>query len=117
MKTRITLVLLFGLVASAFAAAQSHSAVLNWQDPSNPTTGTSYNIKRAIGLCSGTPTFSSLATAVTGLTYTDNTVTPGNYCYEVSATFSGAEGPASSPAPASVLPFAPVNLSVTVQQS
>ena len=115
MKTILSFVLLFGLAASSFAAAQTHSATLNWQDPSNPSTGTSYNIKRAVGLCSGTPTFSSLATAVTGLTYTDNTVTPGNYCYEITATFSGAEGPPSNSAPASVLPFAPVNLSVTVQ--
>ena len=94
--------------------AQSHSATLTWTDTANPA-GTTYTVKRATGLCSGTPTFSSIASGITVKTYLDSTVTPGNYCYVVTATFAGIESAASNTASAPVPSFPPAGLSVTVQ--
>jgi len=67
-------------VATAHAQTTTHKAVLTWQDTLNPA-GTTYTVLRATGLCSGTPSFATLASGLTALTYTDTTVTPGNYCY------------------------------------
>lgn len=107
--------LLLALFAVAIAAAQSqHSVTLTWSDTTNPS-GTTYNVYRAQGLCSGTPTFSKLAAAVPAKTYLDSTVTPGNYCYEVTATANGMESAPSNTALAPVPSFSPQNLSVTVQ--
>jgi hypothetical protein len=114
-------ILLFLISAGLALAAQqsatppaTHSATLTWSDPNNPA-GTTYTVYRAMGLCSGTPTFAKLASAVVGLTYTDTTVTPGNYCYAVTATFQGMESAQSPSALAPVPSFAPVGLNVTVQ--
>ena len=114
MKALILAALAVGALYAQTAAVPQHSATLAWKDPGNPA-GVTYNVKRATGLCSGTPAFNTIATAITTLSYTDTTVAPGNYCYEVSATFAGVESPASNTASASVPSFAPVNLSVTVQ--
>jgi len=103
------------LLTSPPAFAQvTHSATLTWVDTQNPT-GTTYNVYRATGLCSGTPVFSKLQAGVTVLTYTDSTVTPGNFCYQVTATSLGIESAASNTAQAPVPNFAPTNLQVTVK--
>jgi len=103
------------LVAPRAASAQTtHKAVLTWVDALNPT-GTTYTIYRATGLCSGSPIFSKLATGVVGLTYTDSTVTPGNYCYSVSATAGGVESAQATPVLAPVPSFAVTQLTVVVQ--
>lgn len=114
-KTKVTIVCLalFLFGTSAFAQT-THKAVLTWTDTLNPT-GTTYNIYRAPGLCSGTPVFAKLASGVTALTYTDSTVTTGNYCFTVTATFSGVESAQASPALAPVPAFPPSGLSVVVQ--
>lgn len=104
--------LLFLLAAPLFAQT-THSVVLNWNDTANPA-GTTYNVYRATGLCSGSPAFSKIATAVAAKTYTDGTPTPGNYCYQVTATLNGAESAPSNTANPTVLPFAPQQLSFTV---
>jgi hypothetical protein len=91
-----------------------HTVTLAWTDTLNPA-GTTYNVYRAVGICSGTPTFAKVATALTVKTYQDTTVTAGGYCYSVTPTFQGAEGPQSVPAPAAVLPFAVTGVTVTVQ--
>lgn len=101
---------------AALCAAQSnqHSVTLTWQDTQNPS-GTTYNVKRATGLCTGTPTFSTIATAVAPKTYVDNAVQTGNYCYVVTATFNGVESAPSNTAAAAVPSFPPTSLQVTVQ--
>ncbi len=111
MKTILALVF---FSAAAWAQAAQHSVTLTWVDTQNPA-GTTYSVYRATGLCSGTPTFSKLATAIPTKTYLDNTVTPGNYCYQVTATAQGMESAPSNSALAPVPSFAPANLSVVVQ--
>lgn len=112
MKLR-AFVLLFILVAVSLAQAAPHSVTLTWTDALNPS-GTNYSVYRANGLCSGTPVFSKLATAVSLLTYKDTTVSPGNYCYQVTATFGGVESAASNTAAPLVPSFAPTALTSTV---
>jgi hypothetical protein len=109
----ICLVLLLFAISLA-AQTTTHKVVLTWTDTLNPT-GTTYTVLRATGLCSGTPAFSTLASGITVLTYTDTTVTPGNYCYEVEASVGGVLSPPSNTALAPVPAFAPQTLSVTVQ--
>ena len=110
-KLRIAL---FLTIAGALFAQGTHSVTLTWTDTLNPA-GTTYSVYRAVGLCSGTPTFSKIASAVTVKTYQDTTVTPGNYCFAVTATANGMESAQSNTALAPVPSFAPTALSVTVQ--
>jgi len=110
---KLKLLLLF-LVLSMSAFAQTHSATLTWVDTSNPM-GTTYNVHRATGLCTGTPSYSVIASAVAVKTYVDTTVTPGNYCYVVTAVYMGVESANSNTALAPVPSFAPTALAVTVQ--
>src|SRR5574337_1472862 len=98
MKKHILSSVFIGL--NLFVQSQ-HSATLTWTDTQNPT-GTTYSVYRATGLCSGTPTFNKIASAVAVLTYVDTTVQPGNYCYEVTATFNGMESTPSNTASAPV---------------
>lgn len=109
----LSIVLLFAI--PAHAQATTHSVALTWADTLNPATGTTYSVYRATGLCSGTPVFSKIASAIAVKTYTDTTVTPGNYCYAVSATVGGMESPLSSSVLAPVPAFSPTALTETVQ--
>jgi len=111
MKKLIWLLL---MASVAVAQAATHSVTLTWVDASNPA-GTTYNVYRATGLCSGTPTFSKIGSAVTVKTYTDASVTPGNYCYQVTAIFGGAESVPSNSVNPNVPAFAPTALTYTVQ--
>lgn len=104
---------LFLWTVALFAQAP-HSAALTWTDTQNPA-GTTYKIYRATGLCSGSPTFSVLASAITAKTYQDTTVVPGNYCYQVTAVASGMESAPSNSALAPVPSSAPTGLQITVQ--
>lgn len=110
MKTLLSLLI---LTASAGFAQAAHTATLNWVDTLNPS-GTTYNVYRATGLCSGNPTFNKIATAITLKTYPDNTVPIGNSCYTVTATFQSAESNPSPTASAAVVPFAPSSITVQV---
>jgi hypothetical protein len=112
MKKWICLALL--LFAVSLRAQTTHKAVLTWVDMLNPT-GTTYTILRSPGLCSGTPSFVILASGVTTLTYTDTTVTPGNYCYQVEASAGGVLSAPSNAALAPVPAFAPTQLAISVQ--
>lgn len=107
------LILVACLTPSLFA--QGRSVKLDWTDNSNPA-GTTYNIKRAVGLCSGTPNFSNVASGVTVKTYTDANVAVGNYCYVVTASFSGLESAPSNSAGAGVLPVPPTLGNITVAE-
>ncbi len=111
MKLLLPLLLFVGLCA---AQAQQHSVTLTWQDASNPS-GTTYSVYRASGLCSGSPTFAKISSGVSVKTYVDATVTPGTYCYQVTATAAGMESAPSNSALAPVPSFSPSSLSVTVQ--
>lgn len=111
MKLLTTLLL---LTQALLSAQTTHSVTLTWVDSLNPV-GTTYTVYRATGLCSGTPTFSKIASALVAKTYQDTTVTPGNYCYAVTATANGMESAQSNTALAPVPSFAPTGLSLTVQ--
>ena len=102
------------LFAGAASAQTTHKAILTWTDTLNPT-GTTYSVYRAPGLCSGTPVFAKLATGLTAMTYTDSTVTPGNFCFAVTATSNGVESAQSNSVLGSVPAFSPSGLQVTVQ--
>ncbi len=101
------------VVVSLMQQPVQHVATLVWNDTLNSAAAT-YSVYRAPGLCSGSPTFNKIATAVAEKTYRDATVTPGNYCYQVTATDFSVESPPSNTAQASVPSFAPTNLSIGV---
>lgn len=104
--------LILALLVAAQAQA-AHTVTLTIQDTKNTGTVT-YNIYKATGLCSGSPVFSKLATGVASLTYVDQNVAVGNYCYEVTASQNGAESGPSPTAVGNVLPFTPVITQVLV---
>jgi fibronectin type 3 domain-containing protein len=111
---KAVVVLVFVTFVVLANAQSTHSVVLSWTDTTNPA-GTTYSIYRVAGLCSGTPTFNKLATALTTKTYTDSTVVPGNYCYQATATSqSGVESAPSNSVNPSVPTFAPTNLTFSV---
>lgn len=109
---RIILAVALLFAVPVFAQA-THSVKLTWVDTLNPT-GTTYSVYRAPGLCSGTPVFAKLASGVTVLTYTDSTVTPGNYCFQVTATSGGVESAASNTVNPVVPSFPPTALTYSV---
>jgi|SRR6185437_76950 len=108
----LSLFVAFMCVAAVAADAQTttHSVTLSWVDNSNPT-GTTYNVYRASGLCSGSSVFSKLASAVAAFTYVDSTVTVGSYCYQVTAVSNSVEGAPSNQVNPTIGPFT-VTLSV-----
>lgn len=99
------------LLITGFSHAQTARSVdLTWQDSKNPT-GTVYNVYRASGSCTGTPTFQTLVSSVTTKSYSDTTVKTGEtWCYEVTAVNSGLESSPSNTAQATVGPFPPSSL-------
>lgn len=108
--------ILLSLLSVAGWAQTGRNVVLNWAwtdakitDPQNVT----YKVKRAPGLCSGTPNYSVIASAVTAKTYTDTTAPIGPSCYAVVASYAGADSPDSNTAAATLLPAAPVLGTVT----
>lgn len=108
------IILFLAALTLAAQTPANHSVTLTWVDDRNPT-GTTYSVHRSAGLCSGTPVFSKIATAVAVKTYEDTTVTPGNYCFTVTATFQGMESANSPTAAAAVPSFPPSALSVVVR--
>ncbi|GMK37672.1 hypothetical protein PCCS19_07260 [Paenibacillus sp. CCS19] len=99
--------------ASLTAAAGNAQAALNW---SASTGATSYNVKRAAA--SGGP-YTTVATGVTGTTYTNTGLTNGTtYYYVVSAVNSAGESTNSAQASATPqaivsVPAAPASLTAT----
>jgi hypothetical protein len=109
------LALLFLLAAGLMFGQTAHSVTLNWTDTLNPA-GTTYNVYRAAGPCSGTPTFSKItATPLTDKTYVDTAVQPGPYCYVATAMFNSVESAYSDSALASVPTFAVKSLTIVVK--
>jgi hypothetical protein len=111
MRKLFIALLILGAFGSAAKAQTPHTATLTWKDGGNVGTVT-YSIYRATGLCSGSPVFSKIATGITGLTYVDSSVVPGNYCFQVTATMTGIESSASVAAGKTITPFPPTNFNV-----
>jgi len=103
MRTLLLLLIAFTLIISQ---TTTHVVTLTWTDSLNPT-GTTYNVYRATGLCSGTLTFTQIVSGVAVKTYDDNGIAPGNYCYQVTAFLGGVESDPSTQAFAKVKPFPP----------
>ena len=108
----LCLILILG--SPLLAQTTTHKVTLTWADTLNPS-GTTYTVLRATGLCSGTPSFATLASGITVLTYVDSTVTPGNYCYQVEASVGGVLSGPSNSAVAPIPAFAPTAFALTVQ--
>jgi hypothetical protein len=89
-------------------------ASMIWVDTQNPA-GTTWSVQRAVGLCSGSPTFSTIATGLTTKAYTDSTVTAGQYCFQITATTNGMQSAASGTDSAQIPAAAPTGLTVQVQ--
>lgn len=104
---------LFAIFSAALFAQSNHSATLTWSDTTNPA-GTTYNVYRATGACAAGLTFTDIAPGVAVKTYVDSTVTPGVYCYQVTAVLNGVESAPSNQAGAPVPPNAP-SLTVVVK--
>ena len=111
MKIRLFAFLL--LAVSGFAQT-THSVTLTWLDSLNPA-GTTYSVYRASGLCSGTPSFAKLITGLSAKTFQDTTVTPGPFCYTVTAVVNGVESAQATPVNPTVPAFTPTGLGATVQ--
>jgi hypothetical protein len=109
----MTKILIGFIVAAAMLSAQTpppHSVTLNWLDNQ---AGATYSVYRATGLCSGTPVFAKIVTALTVKTFVDTTVTPGNYCYTATATVNGMESAQAVPVVAAVPTSPPTGLTAT----
>jgi hypothetical protein len=112
-KMKTLLGIAAGVLMAASLQAQARTVKLTWADATNPA-GTTYSIKRATGLCTGTPVFSTLATGIALKSYDDTTVTVGNYAYVATATFSGIESGPSNCFQLTVPPGAPSSLNGTL---
>lgn len=110
---------LFLIMLVCPSANAQHSATLSWTASAdagaNPTL--TYNIFRSSTTCASATSFTQLNTApITGTTYTDSTVTPGNYCYEATSVLNGVQSADSNTAQAVILPASPSSLVVTKSQ-
>ena len=85
-----------------------HSVTCSWTDFINPN-GTTYNVYRAPGNCSGSPAFSQIASGIAILSYVDTPVPAGDYCYQVTASLNGLESTPSSSVLAQVFVVVPVS--------
>jgi hypothetical protein len=119
---RLFLVAQFYYASAVCAQATGHSATLTWTTSDG---GTLFNVYRAPGACpASAPTafpatpasFVKLnATPIGALIYTDNTITPGTFCYIVTELGSGGtpESGPSNLASATPLPSA-VTITITI---
>lgn len=87
----------------------AHQVSLQWVASTDSVSG--YNVYRSTSagakqnLLNGT-------TLISGTTYTDSTVTPGSWFYDVTAVENGAESAVSNSVNAVVLPAPPTNLTL-----
>lgn len=86
---------------------------LTWTDLLNPPS-TTYNVKEAQGLCTGTPTFATIASGVAVKTFVKTNPGIGAKCYIVTAVFSGIESAPSNQAGATIAPAEPTTLNVVI---
>jgi hypothetical protein len=103
-------------IPTAVSAILSGTKVtVAWIDTQNPAVTTTYTVYRAVGLCSGTPTYAKLATGLTAKSYDDPTPIPGSLCYSVSATDNAVESALAGSGGVSVPAAIPTSLNVVVQ--
>lgn len=110
---------------TVIVGATQHQASLTWNASTTCTDGstctpTGYKVYRAAAACPGTglPLGATVLATVTTTTYSDTTITPGTYCYYVTATNSAGESAASNTAGGTLAQpamAAPTNFSVTIQ--
>ena len=101
------------LSGTAFAQA-SHSVTLTWT--ASTDTGGTVNVYKATSGCTGTPSFTLLASGVVSAgPYIDSTVGVGQFCYYVTAVVNGAESLPSNNAAATVLPKSPTSIKAVAQ--
>lgn len=106
---------LFLFAAFAFGQTTHYKATINWDDPFNPP-GVTYKLDRADNSdCTGNPTFVGKASGIIPRTYTDEPLTPGKYCWRVTATVSGADSTANPTKDGTVPAFAPSNIQLQIQ--
>jgi hypothetical protein len=95
----------------------SRSVLLSWADTINPPT-TTYNAYRAAKTCSTAAAgdFAKInAQPITQKTFTDPSIPPGIFCYQVTAEASGLESDPSNSAEGQVRPAMPSSLTVVVE--
>lgn len=110
----------FVLLFAGASQAQGHTVTLTWtastDAAANPTL--TYTVSRASGVCSATSVFTVLQAGISAVTYANTNVSPGTYCYTVSAQLNGAtSGTTAAPNPtasAPVLPAAPGQIVIVV---
>ena len=91
---------------TAYSGVDGASVILNWTEPNNGSPTATFNVLR--GATAGGP-YTTLATGVTGTTYTDSTTTIGStYYYVVTAT--NTYGASANSNEASVTPAAPTEV-------
>lgn len=78
------------------AQSTAHSVALSWAAPQTSLTLTGYNVYRIAGSCPASPSITAFTklntTPLTGIAFTDTTVTAGSiYCYTVTALTAGGE--------------------------
>jgi hypothetical protein len=105
-----------GAVQSGSIPVGTHTATLSWT--ASPDGGT-VTVYRASGTCpsSGIPSGATIltTTAAAAGPYVDSTVTVGAWCYYLTATDNGVTSEVSNASGGSIIPFAPTNLSLTVE--
>jgi|SRR5271154_4670480 hypothetical protein len=101
-KLAFTLVILALTITAAPARAQTHSVALSWTASASAAANPSltYNVYRSPG-CSGTFTLLN-SSAVSATSFTDAGLSPGTYCYQITALLSGVESMPSNQAAAIV---------------
>ena len=91
---------------TAYAGVEGASVVLSWTEPSNGSPTATFNVLRSS--TTGGP-YTTIATGVTGTTYTDSTTTVGStYFYVVTAT--NTYGTSGNSNEATVTPTAPTEV-------
>jgi hypothetical protein len=84
----------------------AHKVQLSWTASTDTVSG--YNVYRSAA--AGLKTTLLNATPIVGVTYEDDTVTPGNWFYDVTAVENGAESAVSNSVEAVILPAGATNL-------
>lgn len=115
--------LVFTMLLAGSLMAAGHSTVLSWTAstdiPGAIPAGSGYNVYRSTGACpaTGSPTSAvKLNTAVVAaLTFTDSTVTAGQWCYYATTLLNGVESVPSNSVQGAIGVLPPSNVHITSQ--
>lgn len=95
--------------------AAPRTITLTWE--ASPTPGVTYSVYRAAASCASNPAMAKVASGVAALTW-DDKVSPGRYCYYVTAVLADPAGDIESVpsnlAGATAKPWPPGKFDVTV---